>query len=133
MEVCSKIFRLVMNERAFKLLAEYSTKFQLNGTPKLRCQDSLFILKTMINMQTNHNLASYVGFVDLVQAYGTTNHDLLFDILEKYCAPLRFITAIKKCYQDPTIVLKIKKEVVELPQTIKSDRATTWHKYCSSF
>jgi hypothetical protein len=69
-------------------------------------------------MQKNHNLASYVGFVDLVKAYDTANHHLLFDILEKYGAPPRFIAAIEKCYKDLIVVLKIEKEVVELSQTV---------------
>jgi hypothetical protein len=43
----------------------------------------------------NHNLASYVQFVDMVKAYDTTNHILLFDVLAKYGAPLKFIAAIK--------------------------------------
>jgi hypothetical protein len=34
-------------------------------------------------MWKNHNLPSYVAFVDLVNAYDTANHDLLLDILEK--------------------------------------------------
>jgi hypothetical protein len=82
MDVCSKIFSLVMNARAFNLLAEHGTRFQFGGTPELGCRDGLFVLKTMLNMQKIYNLPSYVGFVDLVEAYGTANHDLLIDILE---------------------------------------------------
>ena len=76
-----------MNARAFQLLAEHGTRFQFGGTPELGCCDGLFVLKTMLNMRKNHNLLSYVGFVDLVKAYNTANHDLLFDILERYGAP----------------------------------------------
>ncbi len=69
-------------------------------------------------MRKNHNLESYVGFVDLVKAYDTAKHDLLLDILEIYGAPPKFVAAIEKCYQNLILILKIKKEVVELPQTI---------------
>jgi hypothetical protein len=117
MDVCSKIFSSVMNKRAFKLLSKHGTKFQFGGTPKLGCQDKLFVLKTMLNMRKNHNLASYIGFVNLVKAYDTANHDLLLDILERYGAPPKFVAAIEKCHQNLIFVL-IKKEVVKLPQTI---------------
>jgi hypothetical protein len=46
------------------------------------------------------------------------NHDLLLDILERYGAPPKFVAAIEKCYQNLIVVLKIEKEVVELPQTV---------------
>jgi hypothetical protein len=118
MDVCSKIFSSVMNKRAFKLLSKHGTKFQFGGTPKLGCQDELFALKTMLIMQKNHNLASYVGFFDLVKAYNMANHDLLLDILERYDAPPKFVATIEKCYQNLIVILKIKKEVVKLPQTI---------------
>jgi hypothetical protein len=66
MDVCSKIFSSVMNGRAFKLLNTYGTRFQFGGTPELGCRDGLFFLKTLLTMQKNHNLPSYVAFVDLV-------------------------------------------------------------------
>jgi hypothetical protein len=69
-------------------------------------------------MQKNHNLPSYVGFVDLVKAYDTANHDLLIDILEKYGAPTQFASATKRIYKDLVVVLKIEKEVVEISQSV---------------
>ncbi len=86
-DVCSKIFSLVMNARVLKLLAEHGRQFQFGGTPELGCHDGLFVLKTRLNMQKNHSLSSYVGFVDLVKAYDTANHDLLVDILKQFGAP----------------------------------------------
>jgi hypothetical protein len=118
MDVRSKIVSSVMNGRAFKLLEQHGTRFQFGGTPELRCRDGLFVLKTLLTMQKNHNLPSYVAFVDLVKAYDTANHDLLLDILKKYGAPPRFVSAVQRIYQDLVVVLKIKKEVVELPQSI---------------
>ena len=119
MDVCSKIFSSVMNARAYQLLAEHGTRFQIGGTPKLGCHDSLFVLKTMLNMRKNHNLPSYVGFVNLVKAYNTANQDLLFNILERYGAPPRFVLAIERIYKDLVVVLKIEKEVMEIPQSVR--------------
>jgi hypothetical protein len=59
-----------------------------------------------------------VAFVDLVKAYDTANHDILLNILERCSAPPRFIAAVARIYRDLIVVLKIEKEMVELPQTI---------------
>jgi hypothetical protein len=69
-------------------------------------------------MRKNHNLPSYVAFVDLVKAYNMATHNLLLDLLERYGAPPRFVAAIECMYQDLVVILKIEKEVVELTQSV---------------
>jgi hypothetical protein len=86
--------------------------------PGLGCRDGLFTLKALLNMQQNHDLTSYVGFVDLVKAYDTANRDLLLCILERYGTPPKFVAAIQTTYTNNVCVLKIEKEVVEIPQSI---------------
>ncbi len=83
MDVCSKIFSSVMNDRAFCLLKLHGTRFQFGGTPEVGCRNGLFTLKSLLNAQRNHDLGSYIRFVDLVKAYNTANHELLFRLLEK--------------------------------------------------
>jgi hypothetical protein len=98
--MCSKTFSSIMTARAFKLLDKHGTRFQFGGTPELGCWDGLFTLKALLNGRRNHDLASYVGFIDLVKAYDTANHDLLLRILERYGAPPKFVAAIQTIYTD---------------------------------
>ena len=56
MNVCSKIFSLVVNNRAFCLLELHGTQFQFGGTPEVGCRDGLFTLKSLLNAQRNHDL-----------------------------------------------------------------------------
>ena len=72
----------------------------------------------LLNARRNHNLALYLGFVDLVKAYNTANHTLLLRILECYGAPPKFVAAIQTIYTDNICFLKIEKETVEIPQTV---------------
>jgi hypothetical protein len=92
--------------------------FQFSGIPEIGCRDELFTLKALLNARHNHDLTSYVGFVDLVKAYDTANHKLLIDILCQYGAPPKFATAIKTIYRNNTCVLKIKNKVEEIPQSV---------------
>ena len=87
MDMCSKVFSSVMTARAYTLLDKHGTRFHFGRTPGVGCRDGLFTLKALLNARHNHNLASYVGFVDLVKAYDTANHKLLIDILLRYAPP----------------------------------------------
>ncbi len=118
MDMCSKVFSLVLNTCAFLLLKKHGARFQFSGTPDVGCRDGLFTLKVLINARQNQDLPSYVGFIDLVEAYNTANHSLLLCILEQYGTPPKFVAAIKTIYRDNIAVLKIEKEVVEIPQTV---------------
>ena len=51
MDVGSKIFSSIMNDRAFCLLELHGTRFQFDGTPTLGCQDELFTLKEQNNLE----------------------------------------------------------------------------------
>ena len=109
-----------MNDRAFCLLELHGTQFQFGGTLEVGCRDGLFTLKSLLNAKRNHDLGSYVGFVDLVKAYDTANHDLLFRLLEKYEAPPTFVAVVRKIYTSNVVVLKFDKEVREIPQEVDS-------------
>jgi hypothetical protein len=107
-----------MMVHAFQLLDKHRMRFQFGGTPELGCRDGLFTLKALLNTQQNHDLVSYVGFVDLVKAYDTANHDLLLRILKHYGAPPKVVAAFQTIYTNNICVLKIEKDTVEIPQSV---------------
>ncbi len=117
-DVSSKIFSSVMNGHAFRLLKLHGTRFRFGGTPTLGCQDGLFTLKMLLSAHKNHNLPSFVAFVDLVKAYDTANHVLLLKVLENYGAPPKFVAAIKTMYTNLMVELKIAKEICEILQSV---------------
>ena len=103
MDVCSKIFSSVINDHAFCLLKLHGTQFQFGGMPEVSCQDGLFTLKALLKVWCNHDLGSYVGFVDLVKAYDMANHELLFHLLEKYAPPTPHVWLQCKRYTQPMV------------------------------
>ncbi len=118
MDMCSKVFSLMMTARAFALLDKHGTQFQFGGTPEIGCRDGLFTFKSLLNARHNHDLAFYVDFVALVKAYDTANHVLLVVILCKNRAPPKFTTAVETINRNITCVLKIENKIMEIPQTV---------------
>ena len=96
MDVISKAMSRIMNERLFKILDKYGTKYQFGGMPGLGCREGIVTLKTLLHTRRNHNLSTHVAFIDLVKAYDTANHIVLIKVLEKYDVPQRLCSVIKR-------------------------------------
>jgi hypothetical protein len=57
------------------------------------CQESL---KRALLLWQQHELESYILFVDVVKAYGTANHNLIYSLLAKYGLKDILTSVIKK-------------------------------------
>ena len=66
-------------------------------------------IKTLLHTRHNHDLPTYVAFVDLVKSFDTVDHTLMLQILKKYGAPPKLRSSITRIYQDLKIVLNIGK------------------------
>ncbi len=75
-------------------------------------------MKTLLHTRRNHNLGTYVAFIDLVKAYDTANHELLVQILKKFGAPTKLCLVIERLYKDLKAVLKIGKRKLEIMQGV---------------
>ena len=70
------------------------------------CNDAVFPLKTALQLRKEHGLESFVVFVDLVKAFDTVNHELMFLVLEKYGYPPRMVSTIRKMYEQFSLCIK---------------------------
>ncbi|KAL7507621.1 hypothetical protein ACHAXN_005486, partial [Cyclotella atomus] len=81
------------------------------------CQEGNFTLKTLLHLRRQHNLPSFVAFIDLVKAYDTANHCLLIELLAKYGAPPEFCSIIKRLYSGLTVVINLDGKKITIPQS----------------
>ena len=83
-------------------------------------------------MQHNHNLPSYVAFVNLVKAFNTVNHKMMLQRLERYGAPPKLWSAISRMYKNLKIVLKIGKVEEKWVRRWACCKETAWNWCCFS-
>ena len=69
-------------------------------------------------MKHNHDLPTYVKFVELVKAFDSVDHTLMLHILKKYGAPPKLRSSITRMYQDLKVVLDISKTEETMSQTV---------------
>eukprot|EP00978_Attheya_sp_CCMP212_P029926 scaffold108265_cov34-Attheya_sp.AAC.3 len=79
---------------------------QFGSQPLRGCQDGLFVIRTMLELRRNHNLPTWALFVDLVKAFDTANHALMYRILRKYGVPPQLCNVIKRLYEGASVNLK---------------------------
>lgn len=105
-----------MAERAQDLLDLHGIKNQFGGMRDVGCADGQFVLKSLLHLRHQHNL--YAMFIDLVKAYDTLNHELLFKVLEKYGAHPKYINCVRRMYSALIAKVKIGSEMEEILQTV---------------
>ena len=124
MDVGSKILSCILTERMYILLERHGVKTQFSATPLVGCPEGNFTLKSLLHLRHQHDLPSYVAFVDLVKAYDTANHELLILLLSKYGAPPQLCDVIKRLYSDLTVTINIEGKKYQSRRQVESDKAT---------
>ena len=61
---------------------------------------------------------SHVLFVDLIKAFDTANHELLFTLLGKYGAPESLVDVIRRLHQDFKLEFKLGKDKCSIEYTV---------------
>ena len=84
LDISSKVVSLVVTARLQKALERYRIPNQFGSTPKTGCLDGSFYIKSILQMINEYDLNTWVVFVDLVKAFDTIHHELLFKLLGKY-------------------------------------------------
>jgi hypothetical protein len=74
--------------------------------PLSKKNDATCCLHSALQLRKEHQQDTYLLFIDLIKAFDTANHDLLFAILKKYGAPRALIDVIQHLH-DKNFQLKL--------------------------
>ena len=85
---------------------------QFGATPKVSCAEAVFSLKTILQSRREHDLETFIIFIDLVKAYDSIKHEIILIALKKIGAPDKFIQWVEKLYGDFNVILKVGKEEI---------------------
>ena len=118
MDIGSNIFSSLLCKRLFSIIKKHGVKYQFGSSPGVGYQDGTFTIKTLLHTRYNHDLPTYVAFVDLVKAFDTVDHTLMLQILKNYGAPPKLRSSIARMYQDLKAVIKIGKTEETMSQTV---------------
>ena len=100
---------IVLTIRLQPVLEKIGTPIQFGASPNTGCPDGSFSLRSMLQMNKEHDIDSWVVFVDLVKVFDSIHHEFMFKLLQKYGIPNRPLQVIKKLYRDFKIQIKIGK------------------------
>ena len=65
-------------------VCDKGTEEQCGYFQKIACSDAISTLKTALQLRKEHNLESFVIFVNIFKAFDTINHQLVLMVLKKY-------------------------------------------------
>jgi hypothetical protein len=103
----ARLLSVIISKRLGVMIKRCGIEEQFGSQSGRGTIDALFCLRTALQLRKEHNLDTYVLFVDLVKAFDTANHDLLFELLGKYGAPPPLIDVIRRLHHDFRLELKL--------------------------
>ena len=115
LDINSKIISIFINIKLQKLLKTRGIAHQFGATPKLGCQDAVFVLKTFLQERREKLLDTWVVFIDLVKAYDSIQHKVVDEMLHIFGVPEIVRTWIKKLCSDSMVELKVGKFKHHIP------------------
>ena len=83
LDVVSKFMSIVLIIRPQIVLEKIGTPIQFGASQNTGCPDGSFFLRSMLQIDKEHDIDSWVVFVDLVKGFDSIHHELMFKLFKK--------------------------------------------------
>jgi exonuclease III len=118
-DMMARIMSAIISKRLLDgPIAKYGIQAQFGSQPFVGCRDAIYTLRSMLQLRRYHNLPTWALYVDLVKAFDTANHELLFKLLSKYGVPDHLVDVIRRLYHNTEIKIKVGKEERTIPYSV---------------
>jgi hypothetical protein len=111
-ESCAKIISTIISNCLLSHLKTFGSKTQFG---MIGCQETQHTLKKALHLRQHHGFETYALFADLVKAFDTVQHPLLFGILSSYSVLEPQIKVVKKMYKDCSVSYKLDSDTINIP------------------
>ena len=114
----AKIVSSVISFRLQNILKDVGCEYQNGFTSRRGCADGLFSIKMALQKRKEHELDTWLLFIDLIKAFDTVPRSSLWKVLAKYGVPPHLVKVIAALNTDCTVKLDVDGEDIEIKYTI---------------
>ena len=118
LDIASKLFSCIIVERLKKVMEENGPENQCGFRPWRGTIDGAFNLLMALRKRQEHNLETFVAFVDLEKAFDRVPRAALFKVLRRYGLPDHFINVVIRLHADAVVSYKQGNAKIEVKNRI---------------
>jgi hypothetical protein len=96
----ARLLSAIIGGRLHQLIKKCGMEEQFAYQENTGTNDATYCLRSALQLRKEHQQDTYLLFIDLIKAFDTANHDLLFAILEKYGTPRALIDVIRRLHDN---------------------------------
>ena len=106
-ETSAKIVSSIIANCLLNILKQHGCPNQFGH---VGCQEALHTVHSILTLHRHHGQEMYTLFIDLVKAFDSVNHEILYATLDKFRVPKDLMNTIWKMYNGCTIHVQVGKE-----------------------
>ena len=91
LETCYKIVANILHARLLPIAEQIDNETQCGFRPERSCADAIFTVKLAMKKRKEHNMETWILFLDFVKAFDRVPRHLLWHVLKKFGVPPKLI------------------------------------------
>ena len=118
LETAYKVLAIILHSRLQPLVESIDHEAQCGFRQGRGCMDAVFSIKMALKKRREHNLESWVLFLDLVKAFDRVPRSLLWQVLQKFGVPDKTIAILTLLHTNFQVSFEIDSVLHTMPCTI---------------